>query len=289
MSHQKLGLGTVQFGLNYGISNTSGKVAVEETINILNLAKKHGIKLLDTAFGYGESEETLGKYNSISDFQIVTKLPPQNSDHGNLRSFFETSLSRLNLPSCYGLLIHHGHEILSNHKLYNELIEIKNSKKVKKIGISVYSPEELMQLIDRFDFDLVQIPLNLFDQRFLRTGMIAELKKRNVEVHARSIFLQGLPLMSKDEIQHLPFGQYTVFKNFFEEIEKLNISPIKFCLDFIQKIDLVDNYLVGVCNSNQLLEIINCLKLPPLDVNFDMYHIDDENIINPSKWFKSKD
>jgi len=200
----KLALGTVQFGLDYGITNQDGQVSLDEAKNILDFAKDNGINTLDTAPAYGNSEKILGQI-STENFKVVTKtrhfdsLEINNSDVKLLSSDFYHSLEYLRQDSVYGVLVHNADDLLKfgSEKLFKQLQELKQAEKIVKIGVSVYDHSQLQAILDNFDIDLVQLPFNILDRRMIDGGTFAKLQEKDIEVHARSVFLQGLLLMSE--------------------------------------------------------------------------------------------
>ena len=207
----KLALGGVQFGIDYGIANTKGQVQIEEVQSILNYAKKNGVNILDTASGYGDSEEVLGKVG-VDNFQIITKTTSiKQGVNGVVRIFYQ-SLKNLKQKKAYGLLIHDIGEI--EHKQFDtlliELARLKRQGLVKKIGVSVYNNQQIDYVLDNFSIDLIQLPINILDQRLINDESLVKLKKHNVEIHARSALLQGLLLMS---INTIPYWFDTPPKN----------------------------------------------------------------------------
>ena len=200
----KIALGTVQFGIDYGINSESGQVQPEEVRSILNYAHSQNIDLLDTAPVYGDSEKILGRANS-SNFKVVTKtrhfdsLKINNNDIRLLNSDFYHSLEYLKQDSVYGVLMHNASDLLKPgaEKLFDQLQKLKQEEKITKIGVSVYDHSQLQAILEIFDIDLVQLPFNIIDKRLIDSGMLAKLKNRGIEVHARSVFLQGLLLMSE--------------------------------------------------------------------------------------------
>ena len=207
----KLALGGVQFGIDYGIANTKGQVQIEEVQSILNYAKKNGVNILDTASGYGDSEGVLGKVG-VDNFQIITKTTSiKQGVNGVVRIFYQ-SLKNLKQKKAYGLLIHDIGEI--EHKQFDtlliELARLKQQGLVKKIGVSVYNNQQIDYVLDNFSIDLIQLPINILDQRLINDESLVKLKKHNVEIHARSALLQGLLLMS---INTIPYWFDTPPKN----------------------------------------------------------------------------
>src|SRR6185312_221395 len=193
------GLGTVQFGLSYGISNSSGKFPSERVRSVLEHAWRAGLTVLDTASAYGDSEAVLGRsLDTDQHFCIVTKtLPLPRGDIGarQLREVdtrLRESFAQLGVQRLYGVLVHHGEALLQSggEALYGLLEEWKRAGRVQKIGVSAYEGSQLRQLMQRFPLELVQVPVNVFDQRLVRDGTLRALKAAGVEVHVRSVFLQ---------------------------------------------------------------------------------------------------
>src|SRR6056297_3116795 len=186
---QKIGLGTVQFGTDYGISNSGGKVSLEEISKIMDLFKRNGGRILDTASAYGTSEEVLGKFD-LSGFDVVSKwLPPAEGE--SMRKLLNVSLSKLKINKLYGYLAHQPQYLFDNPGIWQQVVQLKSEGRVDKIGVSLNRPEELDTLKDLGIVpDLIQVPYNYFDRRF--EWVCREFKQKGGEVHTRSAFLQGL-------------------------------------------------------------------------------------------------
>ena len=201
----KLALGTVQFGLHYGIANEAGQVSLGEAQSVLSLAKANEIDVLDTAIAYGASEEVLGKVG-IDGFRVVTKFPSLPDDQNNVAHWVieqvRESLARLGQKKLYGLLLHRSEDLLGSKggQLLQALADLKNDGFVQKIGFSIYSPDEIDEVYKKIKIDLVQAPLNVVDRRLQSSGWLDRLKDDGVEVHTRSAFLQGLLLMERSKI-----------------------------------------------------------------------------------------
>lgn len=291
----KIGLGTVQFGLDYGVSNPKGITPATEVKDILTLAWKSGITILDTAVSYGVSEEVIGQ--SIpegSSFRIVTKTPLfkkdriDKADAVRLKETFLKSLKKVNQPAVYGLLVHHANDLLvpGGHYIWQAMEDLKGTGLVKKIGISVYSPHEIEELTEKYHPDLIQLPVNVFDQRMIQGGCLRHLKDLGIEIHSRSVFLQGLLLMPPEELPAHFNSVRHIMINYSETLEKHGISPLKAALAFVYKQQEIDNIIVGVNDRDQLRKILNAISdLNDLDhIDFSDYAIIDESIINPSLW-----
>jgi len=254
----KLALGGVQFGIDYGIANTKGQVQIEEVQSILNYAKKNGVNILDTASGYGDSEGVLGKVG-VDNFQIITKTTSiKQGVNGVVRIFYQ-SLKNLKQKKAYGLLIHDIGEI--EHKQFDtlliELARLKRQGLVKKIGVSVYNSQQIDYVLDNFSIDLIQLPINILDQRLINDESLVKLKKHNVEIHARSALLQGLLLMSINAIPSWFEPIKDTLKLFHEEAKKQNLTKLQLALGFVQSLTEIDKVVVGVDSLQQLREIID--------------------------------
>ena len=278
----KLCLGTVQFGTNYGISNRNGQVPLEEVGKILDYAKSVNIEALDTAYLYGNSEEALGNFN-LSSFKVVTKTVKLNSElslEDNVNCFeraFNESLSRLRLNSVYALLYHEANDILKEDAIFQWGRTLKEEGKVKKLGVSVYTPEQLIEIMERYSIDIVQLPLNILDQRFV--PLLKVLKKRGIEVHVRSIFLQGLLLMEADTL-----GPY--FDEIKPLLKRLPQPALAHAINFVRSFNEIDKIVVGTTCLKDLIEIVNAYN-DKLEVeDYSKFSISDERFILPQNWVR---
>jgi aryl-alcohol dehydrogenase-like predicted oxidoreductase len=284
----RLALGTVQFGLPYGIANQLGQVTRQEAMAMLQLAAENSIDTLDTAIAYGESEACLGEIGTQS-FKVVTKLPavPENDTVVSewVNQQLSESLSRLGCTSIYGLLLHRPEQLLgpNGEELYKALQTLKDKGQVQKIGVSIYSPDELNALMPRYHFDLVQAPFNLVDQRLSSSGWIRRLKDFDVEIHTRSSFLQGLLLMRKAEIpaQFLPWDR--LWQTWHKWLDDHSVSAVQACLAFSLSFPEIDRVVVGADCKKQLAQIIDAAKSERI-VDMPNLKCDDENLINPARW-----
>lgn len=285
----KLALGTVQFGLNYGVTNLLGQTDRKEVEKILALATKFGLNLLDTATLYGDSEIVIGSSKLKSQFNIVTKTPHfinkviTESNATELENSFLLSLKRLKVKP-YGLLIHNADDMLKTggFKLYEKLNTLKKKGLVKKIGFSVYNPEQCNRIIEKFDMDLVQIPMNIYDQRFLRSGILTLLKEKNIEIHVRSTFLQGLVLLKTLPKKFEGFQGY--HNRFLRLCRKYDQSQLIVALSFIASTSQVDKLIIGVNNVKQLREILVSDYVDICLSEFEDLSISDSSFINPTLW-----
>jgi aryl-alcohol dehydrogenase-like predicted oxidoreductase len=277
----KLALGTAQFGLDYGVTNHFGQVTTDEAKKILKYAKDKGIVTLDTASGYGNSEQVLGEIG-VNDYQIITKTSSLEDGVDEVIKNFHRSLDYLKVSQVDGLLIHNIHNIKDKNfgNLFSKLYELKKEGLTKKIGFSCYTPEQVNFLLDNFKFDLIQIPFNVFDTRLIRGGQLKALKKKNIEIHARSVFLQGLLL----DFDNLP-SYFSVwgaqFEQYQEIVKERGLSLLEYALNFALKTQELDKILVGVNSLSQLRNIVDSSKL---NDSIKGFRIDDINLLNPGLW-----
>lgn len=259
---QKLGLGTVQFGMDYGVANKGGRVSGSRLDEVIALAQHLRIRVLDTAAAYGESEAALGRYlRDFSGVRVVTKTPPA-PDVTSLRATFDRSLARLGVDSVYGLLVHHAADLLGpdGERLWQALESFKAQGRVTRIGVSVYSPEELRAVRARFQLDLVQLPMNLLDQRFRRCGLLNELHDERVEVHVRSVFLQGVLLMEPSELPEYFAPLRATLESIREHADASHTSVLAMALNSVLHLPQVDCVLVGVDSAKQLQHIADAIQ-----------------------------
>ena len=284
----RLALGTVQFGLSYGIANQHGQVSRAEVGRILTLARESGIDTLDTAIAYGDSEACLGSVGTHG-FKVVTKLPALPDGVSNVGNWvtdqIQNSLQRLKVGSVYGLLLHRSEQLIgeSGRTMVTALERLKSDGIVQKIGVSFYAPSELDAVMQACSIDLVQAPFNLIDRRLLTSGWLQQLHDQGVEVHARSVFLQGLLLMKREAIPEKFSPWAHLFDSWHAWLQENSVTAVEACLAFLASHSFIDQTVVGVESHTQLQELLRTspeqtpLQLPDL-------HCEDERLINPSNW-----
>ena len=287
----KMTIGTAQFGLDYGVSNNNGMVPVEDVNNILSFGGSSGVSSLDTAISYGKSESVIGE-SAVGHWDVITKLPSlpegcENIEEWVFGSVFE-SLKKLNISSLEGVLLHRPEQLLEKNGalLYQALCSLKEKGLVKKIGVSIYHPEQLENLFEDRTFDIVQAPFSILDRRLEKSGWMGELKKRDVEIHVRSIFLQGLLLMGKDNRPQKFNGWGEVWRQWEGFLSYKNVTALQACLQFVFAKEEVDKVIVGIDSFDQLKELVFELKnmpaeMPELPIDLAC---DDVNLLDPSRW-----
>lgn len=286
----KLGLGTAQWGLPYGVSNQQGITPPETVVKILAEAEQAGITVLDTASLYGGAESVLGE-NQLQAFQVVTKTPkfgtPSISDEqvSQLDQVFHQSLQKLSSTKTYGLLIHHAEDILvpGGEKLIAAMLALKEKGKVERVGVSVYDSRQVDAVLKTFKPDIIQLPLSILDQRMLLDGRLELLKNEGVEIHVRSVFLQGLLLMPSSKIPNFFDPVRPLLSQWHLAVKAQRMTPIQAALSFIRDIPYVDTVLVGI---ESLAQLRSCIEDFSIEATFDASGLacNDPMFVNPALW-----
>jgi aryl-alcohol dehydrogenase-like predicted oxidoreductase len=284
----KLALGTVQFGLDYGIANQSGQVSLAQASEVLALASLQGITDLDTAIAYGDAEARLGQIG-VQGFRVVTKLPPLPSglvDSGVwAKEQMASSLQRLGCASVYGLMLHRSADLIGPQgpALIQALEDMQGEGLVQKLGISIYAPSELDAVMTLARWGLVQAPFNLVDRRLQTSGWLQRLKDLGVEVHTRSAFLQGL-LLTRAEALPPKFLPWLALWQRWQAWQSVTAcSALGACLAFAQSFPEVDRVVVGVDGPAHLQGILAALR-EPVPPYWPDIASDDDRLVNPSRW-----
>ena len=281
--------------MNYGISNVHGKTDRSEVKKILQYAYNHQIDIIDTAALYGNSENVIGdSIDCNHDWKIITKTPNFLNAHiddscvKKLRDSFENSLINLNMKRVYGLLIHSCDDLLKSggDRLFKEMKSLQSIGLVGKIGVSVYSDNQIEAVLNRFDIDLIQLPINILDQNLLVNGWLKKIKKKGIEIHARSVFLQGLLLMPRHDVPVYFSPIYDNIDTFISCAHELSLSCSELSLGFVQNIKEIDKIIVGVNTVEQLRASVE-IEAKHIDINiakFRTISVNNPSFTNPSLW-----
>ncbi len=287
----KLILGTVQLGLDYGINNQLGKPSLDKAFQILHTAFDNGIKTLDTAEGYGDSQKVIGafqKENPQKKFNIITKLDARISLKENeLRNHILSNCEILHTDKLLGYMFHNHQSFKNNLGLYSEIIDAKSQGIIEKAGISLYTNDEIGDVVSNYsDFDFIQIPFNLFDNQSKRKEILEKARLKNIEIHTRSVFLQGLFFK---ELQNVK-GKLEALRPFMEMLieikKKYKINTQTLALQYVLQKKYIDAVLIGVESKEQLLGNLSicCKNIDiPHDL-IDMISVNEEALLNPSNW-----
>ncbi len=284
----KIALGTANFGQKYGLAkkNINSKKEIKKILKFSNISN---IKIIDTSGNYGSGESLLGS-NDLKNFKVITKLKisAKEKKKDSLESIvfnkIKTSLLKLNIKKLYAILLHSSDDLKYKKKyvLIKALKKLKKKNLVSKIGVSIYDPKELDFIWSFWKPDIVQCPFNILDQRIYKSGWLEKLKKNKIEIHVRSIFLQGLLL--KDE-KLIP-KKFKKWKNIFRKLnvycKNENITKVEACINFIKSFRKISYVVIGFENNDQIKAAIKNFKSKNKKYPSLMYG--DEKLINPRLW-----
>lgn len=284
----KLVIGTAQFGQDYGITNVNGKVTEEEVVSILKKARANGVATLDTASSYGNSECILGNAG-VNGIDIITKLPSFEGVTLDFDKFcgraLECSLSNLKVSSVNTILLHRPEELLGIHgdAIFNALLGLKDKGLTQKIGISIYSPDILDDIFDKYQFDVVQVPLNIFDRRIITSGWLQTLAESGVSVIARSVFLQGILLSNFNDLPSYFHNWASNFEAWTDFYQRNCLSALEASLQFVAQVPEIEKIIIGVESERQFSEIIKALE-SPIEIESNYLAANDIGLISPIHW-----
>jgi aryl-alcohol dehydrogenase-like predicted oxidoreductase len=283
----RIGLGTVQFGIDYGISNAGGQVPDSEVSLILASAHRAGIHVLDTAASYGSAEEAIGRVlQGAQRFRIITKALPLSHGIEEVERRARRSLALLGRKPVDAILVHAAQDLAGpdGPRLWSLLQRLRDEGSYERIGISAYVADGPLELAKKYRPDLMQIPLSVLDQRLKRSGALAALKELDVEVHVRSVFLQGLLLMDPQKLPaRLAHAEPTLVAT-RALIGRAGLTPIEAALGFVLGQREVDIALVGVTRAAELSEIVTASAARCAGFDWDACAIEDPVTLTPSLW-----
>lgn len=288
---RRLGLGTVQWGLDYGIANVAGRPADAEISAMLEMAAAAGIDTLDTAHAYGEAQAVLGRLKARrGGFRIVTKtavpLPGADAAAAAVRGFAD-SLAVLGEDAVYALMAHRGGALLEadGHLLWAAMVAERAAGRVERIGVSVYAPEELAAILERYEPDIVQLPYNIYDQRFALSGLLDRLAARGVEVHTRSAFLQGVLAMPAEALPPHFAAIAGHHRRLHAAAAAAGCTPVEAALAFCLNDARIARVVIGCETATQLEGILSAAAVKSeATINFAAFALSDESIILPTHW-----
>lgn len=287
MDCQRLVLGTAQLGADYGIAYTSKKITSQEFQSIMGTARDAGVNGIDTAMAYGDSQKVLGEIG-VDEWSITTKLPPVPDDITSIDKWYgdaiESSLTELRVRKINTLLIHDVKEL--SGKFGSALIELLRGSKIRgdvvNIGVSIYAPQELDEFYHNFRPDIVQCPYNIFDQRIFTSGWLRKLTIDNVEVHARSVFLQGVILRGISELNSYFDPWYSDFEKWEIFCRNYSVSKLQAALGFVKAEKRINRIIVGIESCNQLQQILEAYRADTREIFVGP--CEDIALVNPLMW-----
>jgi aryl-alcohol dehydrogenase-like predicted oxidoreductase len=284
---ERLIIGSAQFGMAYGLIRNEEKLRQEDVRKILMRAYENGIRSIDTAVAYGDSEAKCGeaiKTMDPSSWEITTKV---NGRDKSLIPNIEQSINALG-EAKKNILSHCASAYINNQQFREQLFACKESYGVNKVGVSVYDKHEILSVMSVQPPDIIQAPINLLDKRLLEDGLLSEVRSQGVEIHARSIFLQGmffLPIASLNE--KFPTGA-SVLGEMWAIAKKENITVAELALSWVSRITDVDRVIIGVSSVGQLNEHIEAIGKTISEEAYGeimSMRIDDEAVLDPRQWF----
>lgn len=284
---RRIGLGTVQFGLNYGISNVRGEVAINEAAKILSTARKSGVFWLDTAAVYGDAESRLGTLRAAEmGFRIVTKALPLTNGYEPILDRIRRSLDLLKIQRLDGLLVHQARDLAGplGRAYWNALESLKASGKVSAIGISAYYDDGPLDLVKTYQPDLIQVPVSLLDQRLIRDGTLEALKECGVSIHARSIFLQGLLFLKAEQLPPKLKRFSSALSRVREIIASCGSTPLAAAISYVLERPQIDVAIVGTTSVQEISEVVNAARNPSPPIAWEELAINDQLVLTPSLW-----
>ena len=284
---KKIVLGTAQLDEKYGLKNNRKKILPKKMKDILKFAKSKKIFFLDTASSYKNSEKILSKVN-LNGFNIIGKIEKVRH-YKNISKVIKkkiiSSKKKLGIKSFYGYLIHDEKDLYSKKgpEIYNSLLKFKKQGLIKKIGISIYNFKDLLKIINKFKLDIIQLPYNLLDRRLENKKLIKIFKKKKIEIHIRSIFLQGILLK---EIHELP-KKFKVFQKDLIKIDnfskKNKISKLELCINFVFFKNYTNKIIIGIEEKKNIEDILK------INLNYKLkkipnFKFNNPKLINPRSW-----
>ncbi len=293
----RLGLGTAQFGLDYGLTSGGAPVAASEVAAILECAHRANVTILDTAAAYGSSEEVLGvtlarlTESRRESFRINSKLPSlrvartlaEKRDLAQMH--FERTLSRLGRDRIDGLMLHDASDLEGDHG--NAIAELmaqwQQQGRVRRIGVSVYDAQQIELMLRHDVLDQVQLPISVYDQRLLRSGHLDELARGNIEVHARSALLQGLVLMAPEDIPDRLAKARPHVAYYRRCLAEQGVTPLASAIGFIKALPQINHAVIGAHSAANLNECLAAFE-QPANIDFSAFALEDLDIIDPRRW-----
>lgn len=279
----KISVGTVQFGCAYGSFNPRGQVPLNEVNELLSMAEDAGVEMLDTARAYGEAEKVLGKLDAPSRFKIVTKCPPLSKESEPakaLKEAFESSKLAMGAKYIYGYLLHNADDIVIPG-VFTALKELRDTGQVKNIGLSGYDVNNIKSYCENYNLNIVQLPGNILDPWFKKIHL-----PDSVEIHVRSIFLQGFLLCNPNELPSHLKKFSNILNDFHHQAAIKGLTPIQAALSPLLNCNKVKNIVIGTDNPRQFSDIVEAekklrgQKLPELG---EFYGITPD-LTDPRKW-----
>lgn len=285
----KLALGGAQLGMAYGATNHAGAPSASDLEAIFLAAAEGGLDLVDTAPAYGNSETAIGDAAHGAGFDIITKTPPAAQlveESGALRRSLKASLQKLKRPKVAGLLFHEADVLLGPEgpRLFDEAQALKSEGLVERVGVSVYTHAQIEAVLTMASPEIIQLPMNVFDQRMLGSGILDVLQARDIEVHVRSAFLQGVLLSSPEALPERLEALRPALREWHGALLQAGVSPAAAALAFLRAIPAVDRIIIGVTSRAQLEDILEAYRQQPKALPYERFAQSDPALVDPREW-----
>ena len=289
----KLVIGTANFGMNYGQGMHAGRLSEQATKEILQFARSLEIKTLDTAISYGDCSKRLGIIG-VEDWKVITKIPKIPKGINNVNDWVKNCISKsaqeIGVSRFEAILIHNPKDFIGENdkELLQSLKDLKERGLTKKIGVSVYEKKDLETILNIFQPEIVQCPVNIVDKRLLKDKYLQDISKMGIEVHIRSIFLQGLLTYATENIP----VEFAKFKDFWQNwklwLSSQELTPVEACVRFVNSIQGIDKIVIGVNSTLHLKEIFHYFSKPPIDKEPKWISDLEPELIDPRLWKQNK-
>lgn len=273
-------LGTVQLGLRYGIANKLGKPSQQTACEIIATALRLGVNSLDTARAYGDSEQIIGQrlkqYESLKDgLAITSKLQVQAEDDApdaviqrEVEELCASSLQNLGTKRLRFLLLHRASDMHKAKGAVGRAMEALIRKgMIGGAGVSVYTQQDILEMLEYPVYTAVQLPLSVFDQRLIDSGILEELRRRDIVVFVRSVYSQGLMLMDPDSLTHPALKEHAVpyLRQLRARCDAKGCTPVQYALSFVRRLPAVSSLVLGADSPDQVAEDAALFDQPPMD------------------------
>lgn len=284
----KLGLGTAQFGSGNGAPNPRGRPVEAEVRDILQIAARSGLGVLDTAVSFGQAEALVGAaLPRPNPFRIVIKTARCDRGPDFIEQEARASLKRLGVTQADAIMVQQAGDLFGPHGkgLWDRLLKLRDDGLFRRVGVSAYASDDPLGLADRFKPDIIQAPASLLDQRLLIDGTLASLADRGIEVQLRSIFLHGLLFLPPDRMPNgLKGGASARLSRVRRMIAEGRSDPLQAALGFALSRPEASCVIVGVTTAAELSAIVAAALSPPPDLDWDDMALDDPLALDPRRW-----
>ena len=278
----KVALGTVQFGLNYGINNKIGQTSKVEALKILQYCKEYGVHYIDTAAAYGNSEQILGELLSLNfndyDFNLTTKFKFVEGE--DLFTLTRQSLQRLKRHRIENQLFHSFSD-------YKKFAAYQRPNEIERWGVSVYSNKEITEVIEDANIKIIQCPFNLLDNDSQRGLLLRKAKSKGIEVQVRSAFLQGLFFVNRGNLPKRLTPLRRALLILDDICRKYDLTMQELALGYCVSRDYVDKVVIGVDSLEQLQSNLNAMnKIIPAEAIdlVDNIEVQRGDLLFPNNW-----